>query len=91
MGEAQGKQNREIDFALMALSLLSHVSLGEAKSVRQNRCQSGIPLHNGASREGLETSSNFSAGTYQNCLTIQSHQERANSRDSHVPSELRNV
>lgn len=73
MGEAQGKainterneNNTELD----------RISIGEVESIRQNRCQSRIPLHNGATREGFEAASHFTARAHQNRVTVKSHQE----------------
>lgn len=65
--------------------------LGKVKSVRQNRCQSWVPLHNGASRERPQASSYLAAGAHQNRFAVKGHKERENPRDSDVSGQFRDV
>lgn len=66
-------------------------NLGEVESIRQNRCQSGVPLHNGATRKRSQAPSNFTSRTHKNCPAFQGHQKREDSRNADVSGKFRNV
>lgn len=61
----------DIDACKLLLNNIKYLFSGEVKSIRQNRCQSRIPLHNGATSEGFEASSHFTTRAHQNRFAVE--------------------